>query len=138
MCTPTNELKLCTCKFGKSLPDNYWILHRFTTKDEQIMGSLICDYNHNITETAAIAAFIFASINNADCFDKDLSIKNKDVLEIHIFHNKANYLYYYKYVKGRWTEAENFNAFDIENDYYAVSKGITKPEISTVLKRVLK
>lgn len=100
------------------------------------MGELICDYNH--IEATAIAAFIFASINNADCFDKDLSIKNKDGLEIHIVHNDANYLYYYKFLKGRWVEAEDFNSFDIENDYYAVSEGITKPEISEVLKNVLK
>ena len=137
MCKPTNELKLCTCKFGKSLPGNYWILHRFAPKELQMMGDPICNYDLNLTEAAAIGAFIFASINNADCFDKDLSIKNKDVLEIHIFHNDANYLYYYKFLKGNWIEAEQFNFFDIENDYDAVSGGITKPEISDVLQRVL-
>jgi len=139
MCTSTIKLKLCTCKFGKRLPDNYWILHRFTTANEITIGEIICDYNRSaIVDNVAIAAFILASINNADCFDKDLFIKNADVLEIHIVYKDAKYLYYYKFLKGKWIKPEHFNSFDIENGYNTVSEGITKPKISSVLKHVLK
>ncbi len=87
---------------------------------------------------SSIGDFIFSAINTSNCFDKNLAIKNNDVLEIHIVHDDARYLYYYKFLEDRWTKAENFNAFDIRNDYRTVSKGITKPEISTVLTNVLK
>src|SRR4051812_37561116 len=124
MCIRTGHLKLCTCNFGGDFPDNYWVLHRFNSKkDELIVGEAICNYKDPITE-ATICAFILASLNNADCFDQGVMIKSNDILQINVAHNNENFNYCYKYSRGKWREAKNLDAFELISRYDEVRQGI--------------
>lgn len=137
MCTPTNELRFCTCKLGNKLPVNYWKLYRYNSKKKmEIMGELSYIFNDPVTKWS-IANIILISLNNSGCFDKDLIFKNRDVLEVNVNYRKTTYEYYFKLLKGVWKPDEKMNCFDVISDYDKVNEGKTKPTIAKLLKNIL-
>lgn len=121
MCKVSDKLKLCTCKTEDiERLKNYWILYKYHKSDIIMMGEPMLpqyyeigketnEYNYNKLEEL---------LNAGNCFDIDLEINNKDILELNFTYSSASdktkrihLVYEFVYKKNKWT-ANEYDPFD--------------------------
>src|SRR5688572_24776799 len=80
MCEPVNTIKFCSCKLSDGLPDKCWILHRYAgKKDVIVMGDPVLPDRYAGTYVEINSDILF-QLNRGNCFDREMKLKNKDVL----------------------------------------------------------
>ena len=116
MCTVSDKLKLCACKTENvERLKHYWILYKYQKSEVIMMGEPMLPqeweigkennkYNKTKLETL---------LNERNCFDVDLRINNKDILELNFsYTSKTNpeitthLVYEFIYKKNKWTVSE--------------------------------
>lgn len=114
MCTVSNSLRLCTCD-TESVSDleHSWALKKKVHKGEWTIGEALMPYNLKKEEDDNNKRILRDMLNAGNCFDKEMSIKNHDVLILRFSVKKdksdldlpfyGNYLAYaFEYVNGKW------------------------------------
>ena len=73
-------------------------------------------------------------LNEADAFDVDLELKNKDILEVVINNKSRNHedqiTYAFEYNKGKWKSIE-YDFFELKNEFEETDSG----KMKNVLKK---
>lgn len=138
MCTVSDKLKLCTCKTEniKKLK-HYWILYKYQKSEIIMMGEPMLPqeweigkendkYNKMKLETL---------LNERNCFDLELSINNKDILELNFsYTSKTNpkdtthLVYEFIYKRDKWTvnEYNPFNTDKLQKQQGKIKNPFTK------------
>lgn len=126
MCLVSDKIKFCTCSVGKyyKLP-HYWLLYRLNHNEERMeyMGEPIMPQMHLNLEINNKT--LLKRINEADAFDKEMSFKKDDQLEVVINNlgdefNRMSFCF--KYKKGKWRD-EDYDTFGVEDNYDKVAFG---------------
>ncbi|SDE25101.1 hypothetical protein [Niabella drilacis] len=138
MCTVSDKLKLCTCKTENvEQLKHSWILYKYHKSEVILMGEPMLpqeyeigkeneEYNKKKLETL---------LNERNCFDVDLTINNKDILELNFScTSKANpdrtihLVYEFIYKKDKWTvsEYDPFNTDKLQKQQGKIKTSFTK------------
>jgi len=128
MCKVSGKLKLCTCKTQnvESLK-HYWVLHKFHKSEFEIMGLPVLPQGFEIGHETDRnnGDSLQAMLNEGNCFDVELQIDNKDILELHLSctlksdnKNEVHLVYEFEYKKGKWrkTSFDPFNTDKLQKD----------------------
>ena len=121
MCKQSNKLKLCQCDLSKKMPENYWVLFKFTgEKPVQVIGVVVFPFWVDMKKHNEIGKFLLEAINKEDCFDQPITIRTNDILRIHLkrFHQQE---FVFRYKHKLWEPAA-LGPFEIEN-FYEERKG---------------
>lgn len=121
MCKISDRLKLCTCKTEDvELLKNYWILYKYKKSNVFLMGEPMLpqyyeigketnEYNYNKLEEL---------LNTRNCFDIDIEINNKDILELNFTYSfssekiqQIHLVYEFVYKNNKW-RANEYDPFD--------------------------
>ena len=133
MCKVSDKLKLCTCK-TKNVEQlkHYWILKRPTESIYHIEGITILPADIGEAAHTYNQRTIMAQLNDANCFDFELTHQENDILELHFTCNvglekqkkhplQGDYLgYAFNFKKGKWEE-DIYDNFDV--NFNEIQKG---------------
>ena len=139
MCLVSDKIKFCTCVSGSvDKLQNYWIWHHYVNGSMEtclglsMMPTSLTDPNFIINETT-----LLNRINETDAFDFPIQPLNKDLFEIVINNQAADYenrvTYTFIYKKGKWIVSDA-DSFTIINHYKEEKSG----KIKSALKRKTK
>lgn len=121
MCTISDKLKLCTCKTDDiEKLEHYWVLYKYEKSDIIKMGLPVMPQEFEIGESVNENNYnkIEEMLNAGYCFDMELPLSNKDILEL-IFtcRNKNDrticLVYEFVYRKNKWVKREH-DPFDTD------------------------
>ena len=130
MCNVSKNLKLCTCSIVDiEKLDNFWILYNYKKSQIIMIGEPMLLQEFEIEEGVDKSNFeTLAKMLNADnCFDVELEIKNKAILEINFGckiknreKKKVNLVYEFIFKNGKWIangyDPFNANKLQIQQD----------------------
>lgn len=122
MCQPQNTIRLCTCPTAKRKPAQYWALHRPARhKQFTIIGDLIPPV-FNTEIFAATEALLLDQLNNQNCFDVAVVLKEGDLLHLHFEWGTEQYDFYFQCSNGRWASTQA-DSFELCNRYNSKNRG---------------
>jgi hypothetical protein len=108
MCKVSDKLKLCTCKAENvEKLKHYWVLNRYHRRNDCIMGEILPPPDiGEIVEKYNIGTLL-KLLNEGNCFDTELQLKQNDILELHFTLNPekyfGNYLAYaFVFKNNKW------------------------------------
>ena len=115
MCKISDKLKLCTCNTN-NIEDlkNYWILKRLNGQNNCLVREAFLPANNGKQLDLINEKTILKMLNGSNCFDIEVLLQEKDILELHFTFDAAqekelmppcdgNYLAYaFKFQKGIW------------------------------------
>ncbi|MGJ8661318.1 MAG: hypothetical protein ACSHXL_04720 [Bacteroidota bacterium] len=84
MCTPTNQIKLCSCPTTEKPKNNYWVLLTKKGTEEYIIGEVTFDFRTTEKSYIQIHKESEQQLNEQYPFDKPLELKEEDILKIKI------------------------------------------------------
>lgn len=123
MCTVSDKLKLCTCKIENvEQLKHYWILYKYQKSEIVLMGEpmLPQEYEISTDNDEYNKAKLEILLNERNCFDIDLTLSNKDILELNFTYasksqpeNTIHLVYEFVYKKNKWI-VQNFNPFNAD------------------------
>ncbi|WP_036678794.1 hypothetical protein [Daejeonella oryzae] len=103
MCKISTQLKLCTCKTREvETLKHYWILYRPDFSGMEILGSIIDPAD--ITQEIALynEGTLNILLNAGNCFDVDINVKEKDVLQLYFSCRNSYLTYAFTFKKNKW------------------------------------
>lgn len=138
MCKISDKLKLCTCKTENvRRRKHYWILYRYQKSEVVSMGIPMLPQEFQIGKEndKYIHNKLEEMLNKGNCFDIDLFINNKDILELNFTHNPnsdktgIHLVYEFVYKKNKWiANVHNpFNTDKLEKHRGKISNPFAKP-----------
>ena len=112
MCKVSDKLKLCTCKIKNVYQlKHYWILYKYQKSNEHLVGESVLpqQFKIGIENDEYNANQLATLLNDGNCFDIDLTINHKDILELnftcdlHTATKESLHLVYeFVYKKRKW------------------------------------
>lgn len=92
MCKVSDKLKLCTCKAEnvKKLK-HYWVLNRYHRRSECAMGDIIPPPDIGEEAKNLNVQTLLKLLNERNCFDTEMHLHQKDVLELHFTLNPEKF-----------------------------------------------
>ena len=137
MCEISAKIKFCKCNSDVETLKHYWVLHRKSTNNDIqqfCVGTYMMPNEKAMVFLEINTATLENRLNEADAFDVDLELKNKDILEIVINNSSKNYedriTYAFEYKKGKWKSIE-YDFFELMNEFEEEQSG----KMKNVLKR---
>lgn len=133
MCKISGSLKLCTCsKNDVRELHNYWVLYKYQQSDIFLMGETMPLQELEIGKQMELENSIKLELmlNKGNCFDKEISPDNKDLLQLHFtcvpdLKKKQNLhlVYEFIYRKSKWMshKYDPFNQEKIQKDQGKIS-----------------
>ena len=108
MCVVSKDIKFCSCEVDdyEELP-HYWVLHRYNRhKEIQILGSLVMSEDYLLPNFELNKNTFHERLNTHDAFDKEITFKNNDRLEIVLNNKKESkrMTFCFKFKGGTWVE----------------------------------
>ena len=123
MCTISDKLKLCTCKTENVTHlKHYWILYKYQKSEIIMMGEPMLPQEWKIGEenNEYNKTKLATLLNESNCFDVDLSINHKDILELNFTctsktnpQSTTHLVYEFIYKNGKWI-ANEYNPFNTD------------------------
>ncbi len=104
MCTPTNQIKLCTCPSAEKPKNNYWVLLTKKDTEEYIIGEVTFNYRTTEKSYIQIHKELEQQLNAQYPFDKPIVLKEEDILKITIptdGHPKGE-TFSYMFTNAKW------------------------------------
>ncbi len=137
MCTVSDKLKLCTCKTENvEQLRHYWILYKYQKSEILLVGTPMLPQEYEIGEEndQYNKTKLEQLLNERNCFDVDLAIRNRDILELNFsFTPKTNserthLVYEFIYKKGKWTinEYDPFNTDKLQKQQGKIKSPFAK------------
>jgi hypothetical protein len=129
MCKISPKLKLCTCaaKDPASLK-HYWVLARPNNKEIVMLGEVMLPMYLDLETAQYNNRILLESLNERDCFDVALEIKNRDILQLHFTGPKQQLVYAFVFKMGKWNRAQ----YDPFASVDLIEKGKIKPALMQV------
>jgi hypothetical protein len=131
MCQVSQQLKLCTCKTTDvTRLKHYWRLCRHNGGTDGIVGETLLPANIGEAADRLNSKLLLALLNEANCFDVELALQPKDILELHFTCHteeltmpwEGNFLVYaFVYKNGKWYKGE-YDPFGENMDTKQVGK----------------
>ncbi|MBU2018704.1 MAG: hypothetical protein KJ941_03575, partial [Bacteroidetes bacterium] len=84
MCTPTKQIKLCTCPTAEKPKNNYWVLLTKINFEESIVGIVSINFRSTEKSYIQIHKELEQQLNAQYPFDKPIELKEEDILKIKI------------------------------------------------------
>lgn len=123
MCTVSDKLQLCTCNVENiDQLKHYWILYKYQKSEIFLMGEPMLPQEYIIGENndAYNKKKLETLLNERNCFDIELPINNKDILELNFTYtsktdpeNTVHLVYEFVYKKNKW-KVHEFGPFDTD------------------------
>ncbi|MBS1756728.1 MAG: hypothetical protein JSU03_05575 [Bacteroidetes bacterium] len=112
MCIVSDKLKLCTCKTENVEQfKHYWILYKYQKSGIDLVGIPMLPQEWEIGKETDEYNYrrLEKMLNAESCFDIDIELRNKDILEMHFSCNKnsdskypIHLVYEFAYKNKKW------------------------------------
>lgn len=134
MCKISDNIKFCSCVDANTDVEelnHYWVLNRYNkykNLEIEILGELrlpLDEFTPNYIENGIN---ISKALTKTDCFDKPITFKEKDRLQIVLNNNDEVMVFEYEYTSGAWLSIENKDPFYLSNNFDEINFGEVKED----------
>lgn len=117
---------------NEELPENYWVLQRYVKNEHMfLIGEAMAPY---YVEKHLVNEKIMAGwLNEKNCFDRNIRLKENDGLEIVLRRNEKCAKYLYKFRTGQWVSVELKAPSEFGNNYVEIDAGCDETNLNLFL-----